>query len=137
MSSEADVSDRVDLFVNGTLMRGEELHGNLQRARFVGEARTAPRYRLYSIGDVHPGMLPADADGVALEGELYRLELEHLEQLIAGEPPGLGVGVVELQDGERRLGIMWAAPELPDSATDISEFGGWRAYRAAANATGR
>ena len=137
MSREPDVNDRVDLFVNGTLMRGEELHRNLERARFVREARTAPRYRLYSIGDVHPGMLPADADGVSLAGELYRLDLEHLEQLVAGEPPGLGVGVVELDDGERTLGIFWAALELPDTAADISEFGGWRAYRASPNATGR
>jgi gamma-glutamylcyclotransferase (GGCT)/AIG2-like uncharacterized protein YtfP len=136
MRSEADVSDRVELFVNGTLMRGQELHDNLERARFVREAQTAPRYRLYSIGDVHPGMLPADGDGVSLAGELYRMDLEDLEQLIAGEPPGLGVGVVELRDGERRLGIVWAAPELPDSATDISEFGGWRAYRASTNPVG-
>jgi AGZA family xanthine/uracil permease-like MFS transporter len=137
MRSDADVTDRVDLFVNGTLMRGEELHVNLGRAHFVREARTAPRYRMYSIGDVHPGMLPADGDGVSLEGELYRLDLEQLEALIAGEPAGLGVGVVELQDGERKLGIVWAAAELPDTAADISRFGGWRAYRASTTATGR
>jgi hypothetical protein len=92
---------------------------------------------MYSIGDVHPGMLPTAAGGVSLEGELYRLDLEQLEQLIAGEPPGLGVGVVELEDGERTLGIFWAAGELPDTAADISEFGGWRAYRAASSAARR
>jgi len=48
---------RVELFVNGTLMRGDVLHQNLDGARFISEARTAPRYRLYSIGDVHPGMI--------------------------------------------------------------------------------
>jgi gamma-glutamylcyclotransferase (GGCT)/AIG2-like uncharacterized protein YtfP len=137
MRAEPDVSQRVDLFVNGTLMRGEALHGNLERARFVGEARTAPRYRLYSIGDVHPGMLPSEEGGVSVAGEIYRLDLEHLEQLIEDEPPGLGIGVVELDDGERRLGVFWAAPELPDSAEDISEFGGWRAYRAASKGAAR
>ena len=130
MSRDADGSERVDLFVNGTLMRGEKLHGNVANALFVREARTAPRYRMYSIGDVHPGMVPAEGQGVSVAGELYRLDLEHLEQLIADEPPGLGVGVVELDDGERTLGIFWAAPELPDTAADISEFGDWRAYRA-------
>lgn len=44
------------LFVNETLMRGLSLHGNLKGAGFVGEFRTAPLYRLYSIDDVHPGM---------------------------------------------------------------------------------
>ena len=44
------------LFVNGTLMRGLALNRNLDGADFVEEARTAPVYRIYSIGDVHPGM---------------------------------------------------------------------------------
>jgi len=44
------------LFVNGTLMRGLALHANLEGADFVEEARTAPIYRIFSIGDVHPGM---------------------------------------------------------------------------------
>jgi gamma-glutamylcyclotransferase (GGCT)/AIG2-like uncharacterized protein YtfP len=116
-------------------MRGEALHANLEGARFVREARTAPRYRLFSIGDVHPGMLPARGDGVSVAGELYRLDLEHLEQLIAAEPTGLGVGVVELEGGERTLGIFWVAPGLPQNAVDISDFGDWRRYRRAAQAS--
>ncbi len=43
------------LFVNGTLMRGLTLHGNLDGARFVEAARTSASYRLFSIGDLHPG----------------------------------------------------------------------------------
>jgi adenine/guanine/hypoxanthine permease len=122
----------VELFVNGTLMRGDVLHGNLAGARFVTEARTAPRYRLFSIGDIHPGMIKAadPADGVSIAGELYELTLEHLERLIVAEPRGLGVGVVELADGGRRLGILWVAPELHETAIDISHHGDWRAYRA-------
>jgi gamma-glutamylcyclotransferase (GGCT)/AIG2-like uncharacterized protein YtfP len=121
---------KVELFVNGTLMRGDVLHRNLDGARFISEAQTAPRYRLYSIGDVHPGMINAETAGVSVSGELYELDLEHLERIIAGEPPGLGVAVVELAGGERRLGIFWVAAELPETAIDISEHGGWRAYRA-------
>ena len=47
-----DVS--IDLFVNGTLMRGLALHANLAGAEFLDARRTAPRYRIFSIGDVHP-----------------------------------------------------------------------------------
>jgi gamma-glutamylcyclotransferase (GGCT)/AIG2-like uncharacterized protein YtfP len=125
---------KVELFVNGTLMRGDVLHRNLDGARFISEARTAPRYRLYSIGDVHPGMIDAETEGVSVSGELYELDLEHLERIIASEPPGLGVGVVELAGGERRLGIFWVASELPDTAIDISEYGGWREYRGQSSA---
>ncbi len=42
-------------FVNGTLMRGLALHKNLEGAEFFGKVRTAPIYRLYSIGDRHRG----------------------------------------------------------------------------------
>ena len=122
-------SPTVELFVNGTLMRGDVLHGNLDGARFVSEARTAPRYRLYSIGDIHPGMIPVDDGGASVDGEVYELGLEHLERLVEGEPPGLGIGVVELASGQRRLGVFWVASDLPDTALDISKYGGWRAYR--------
>jgi len=123
--------ETIELFVNGTLMRGDVLHGNLDGARFVSEDRTAPRYRLYSMGDVHPGMVAAESDGVSVSGELYELDLDHLERLIVGEPPGLGVGVVELEGAGKRLGIFWVANELPASSIDISSYGGWREYRRA------
>jgi gamma-glutamylcyclotransferase (GGCT)/AIG2-like uncharacterized protein YtfP len=122
---------RVELFVNGTLMRGDVLHSNLEGSSFISEERTAPRYRLYSIGDIHPGMVEAEDDGVSVAGEIYELGLEHLERLLAAEPPGLGLRVVELASGQRMLGIFWVAPELPQNAVDISQFGGWREYRLA------
>jgi gamma-glutamylcyclotransferase (GGCT)/AIG2-like uncharacterized protein YtfP len=123
----------VELFVNGTLMRGDVLHRNLDGSRFISEARTAERYRLFSIGDVHPGMVEArGTPGVAVAGELYEHDLEHLERLVAGEPPGLGIAVVELEDGTRSLGVFWVASELPETAIDISEHGDWRVYRSAA-----
>jgi hypothetical protein len=51
------------------------------------------------------------------------------------EPAGLGLGVVELSDGQLTLGVMWLAAELPPSARDISDYGDWRRYRAAAAGT--
>ena len=129
----AGLDTTVQLFVNGTLMRGDVLHANIEDAQFVATARTAPRYRLFSIGDVHPGMTPAE-DGVSVEGEIYELEYGHLERLLAGEPAGLGLGVVELEGGEKTLGIFWIARELPSTAVDISRYGGWRAYRSSSAA---
>jgi adenine/guanine/hypoxanthine permease len=123
---------KVSLFVNGTLMRGEPLHDNLAGARFIGPARTAPRYRLLSVRDLHPAMIPAGASpGPAISGELYELDLVQLQRVLDHEPPGLGLGVVELEDGSRTLGILWTAQNMPESATEISTYGGWREYRTA------
>ena len=45
-------------------------------------------------------MIPATAgEGVAVSGELYRLDLALLQHVLDREPPGLGVGIVELEDG--------------------------------------
>ena len=124
-------AESVHLFVNGTLMRGEELHANLDGAEFCGEWTTAPRYRLFSVGDRHPAMMRDDARGVAIAGELYDVPLGVLATVLEREPVGLGIGVVELADGRRTLGVVWLAPELPPSRRDISEYGDWRRYRAA------
>ena len=60
-------SARTLLAVNGTLMRGLELSPNMLAAgaEFVREDRTVPAYRLYSIGDLHPGMVRVASGGVA------------------------------------------------------------------------
>jgi adenine/guanine/hypoxanthine permease len=116
------------LFVNGTLMKGLALHTNLDGAGFLEEVRTAPKYRLYSIGDRHPGMHEVESGGVAILGELYRLSAKVLDRVVRGEPPGLYVGPVELIDGRVVPGVLFAAESLRPTDTDISAHGGWRAY---------
>lgn len=125
-------SQPVSLFVNGTLMRGLPLHGNLAGAVFIGVSRTAPRYRLFSVRDNHPAMVAAqEENGVAVTGEIYDITLGHLQRVLEGEPAGLGLGVADLEDGSACLGILWASSRPPARAIDISAFGGWREYRAA------
>jgi gamma-glutamylcyclotransferase (GGCT)/AIG2-like uncharacterized protein YtfP len=121
----------IDLFVNGTLMRGLELHANLAGAEFLGERRTAPRYRLYSIDNRHPGMFEVDIGGVAVRGELYRLPDEVWRRVEAGEPPHLYKGPVLLEDGQVVDGILYPRERAEGHQRDISEYGGWREYRAA------
>jgi AGZA family xanthine/uracil permease-like MFS transporter len=108
------------LFVNGTLMRGLALHANLDGAEFVEEARTAPIYRIHSIGDVHPGM--------------YLVPDRVWRRVEAGEPPGLYRGPVSLADGRVVPGILYPR-ELAEEHRDISDHGGWRAYWASRTAT--
>jgi gamma-glutamylcyclotransferase (GGCT)/AIG2-like uncharacterized protein YtfP len=125
----------VELFVNGTLMRGLELHANLDGALFLGACQTARRYRLYSINDVHPGMFEVPRDGVSVSGELYRLPDDVLARVEAGEPPGLYRGAVTLNDGRVVQGILFPRHLADGIHRDISAFGGWREYVASRNIT--
>jgi gamma-glutamylcyclotransferase (GGCT)/AIG2-like uncharacterized protein YtfP len=118
----------VELFVNGTLMRGLGLHANLAGAEFLEACETAPRYRLYSIGDVHPGMFEVDQGGVGVPGEIYRVPDEVLARVEAGEPPGLYRGPVHLLDGRVVQGILFPRELAEGIHPDISAYGGWRAY---------
>ncbi len=117
----------IDLFVNGTLMSGLGLHPNLAGAEFLGAFQTAPRYRLYAIDGVHPGMFEVVSGGVSVAGELYRVPLDVLHNVEAREPPGLYRGPVELSDGRTVEGILFPR-DLTEGHVDISSFGGWRAY---------
>ena len=123
------------LFVNGTLMRGLALEANLAEATFLEAFRTAPRYRIFSIGDVHPGMFEVEEGetGISVPGELYELPDEVWARVEAGEPPGLYRGPVELEDGRVVPGILFPR-ELTVGHREITEFGGWRAYLAARDA---
>lgn len=122
----------VILAVNGTLMRGLELNGNLLDAggRFLREARTAPEYRLYSIGDVHPAMLRVKEGGERISLELWEVPPAGLAAILQAEPAGLAIGKVALEDGSEVLGVL-GEPWLCAGAREITRHGGWRAYREA------
>ena len=124
------------LAVNGTLMRGLELNGNLLAvgARFVREARTAPAYRLWSIKDRHPAMLRVAAGGAAIAVEVWEVPAAGLATILLQEPPGLCIGKVCLSDGQETLGVL-GEPALCEGQREITEYGGWRAYLAARHRT--
>ena len=126
-----------ELFVNGTLMRGLKLNPNLDGATFLGAFRTAPKYRIFSIGDVHPGMFEVDEgeEGIAVPGELYELPDEVWERVESGEPPGLYRGPVELEDGRIVPGILYPR-EMTAGHLEITSFGGWREYWATVETPG-
>ncbi len=86
------------LFVYGTLMSGEPGHGVLAGARFVGAARTQPRYTLVELG-VHAGLLESGSAEVV--GEVYELGRH---QMLACDkhcdhPARFHRALVELSDG--------------------------------------
>jgi hypothetical protein len=119
------------LAVNGTLMGGLELNGNLVEAgaTFVREARTAPLYRLWSIDDRHPAMIRVDVGGAAIALEVWSVPAEGLAAILLKEPAGLCVGKVRLEDGSETLGVL-GEPALCEGRREITGYGGWRGYLA-------
>ena len=116
------------LAVNGTLMRGLELNGNLVAAgaSFVRETRTAPTYRLWSIDDRHPAMLRVQS-GAAIAVEIWEIPAAGIADILAKEPAGLSIGKVMLEDGSEVLGVL-GEPILVEGQREITHHGGWRAY---------
>lgn len=121
------------LAVNGTLMRGLALNQNLLAvgAVFLREAETEPCYRLWSIADRHPAMLRVRDGGRAIAVEVWSVPPSGLGAILLQEPPGLCIGKVRLADGETVLGVL-GEPLLCEGQREITEWGGWRAYVAAA-----
>jgi len=119
----------VKLAVNGTLMRGLELNPNMidAGATFVREARTAPVYRLWSIGDRHPAMIRVVSGGAAIAVEVWAVPPAGLATILLKEPPGLCIGKVRLDDGSEVLGVL-GEPALCEGMREITGYGGWRAY---------
>jgi gamma-glutamylcyclotransferase (GGCT)/AIG2-like uncharacterized protein YtfP len=121
------------MLLTGGGMRGGPLHHLLCDAPLVAETATAPRYRLLSVADRFPALVPArpGEPAVAVGGEVYDVPLSVLrESLLPAEPDELELGVVELADGTSCLAMVLRRPaaEAAD-LRDISEYGGWRRYR--------
>ncbi|HEY9600183.1 MAG TPA: glutamyl-tRNA amidotransferase [Allocoleopsis sp.] len=121
--------DSLNLAVNGTLMRGLELNGNLLAvgAAFVREAKTEPAYRLWSIDDRYPAMLRVREGGVAIALEVWQVPAAGIGSILLQEPPGLCIGKVRLDDGEVVLGVL-GEPICCENKKEITQWGGWRAY---------
>ena len=126
------------LAVNGTLMRGLELNGNLLAvgATFVREDETDACYRIWSIGDRHPAMLRTPGAGTRVALEIWDVPAAGLASILQNEPPGLAIGKVVLKDGRVVLGVL-GEPFLCEGEREITAFGGWRGYTAAQQSPAR
>jgi hypothetical protein len=124
----------VPLFVNGDGMRGGRVHHSIEGNRFLGPARTAPRYRFFSVRDEFPALWPVAEGGAGIDGELYEVPLAVVrDAFLPVEPSELELGVLELDDGGVALAMLLrtVVHDHGHGLIDISEYGGWRAYRAA------
>jgi allophanate hydrolase len=130
------VDEDIAIAVVGAHLSGMALNGELRAlgARFLEAAVTAADYKLYALDTKppKPGMLRVEAgQGVSIELEVWALAPASFGQFVAAVPPPLSIGTVRLADGRGVKGFIVEAAALGD-ASDISSFGGWRAYMAEA-----
>ncbi|HWJ35310.1 MAG TPA: allophanate hydrolase [Steroidobacteraceae bacterium] len=126
----------VTMAVCGAHMQGLPLNHQLrERGGYLVQATsTAPRYRLLALSGGtprRPGLIRVNEDGAAIELEVWALPTEHVGSFVADIPAPLGVGKIELESGEVVTGFVCEG-YAAEAATDITSYGGWRAYVAAA-----
>jgi allophanate hydrolase len=122
-----------ELVVVGAHMSGLALNGELTQrgALFLRAGETPPDYRLYALPGgppKRPGLLRVAAgSGSRIAVEVWALSPEAFADFISAIPAPLGVGKVRLADGTSPTGFLVEAIAVSD-ASDISGYGGWRAY---------
>lgn len=70
----------VRIFAYGTLKRGLCRHHFLAGQKFIAEARTAPRYRMYNLG-TYPGLVDAPQNGLSIHGEIWEVDAACLARM--------------------------------------------------------
>ncbi|MFI9405914.1 allophanate hydrolase [Nocardia sp. NPDC052316] len=122
----------VELAVFGAHLRGQPLHWQLEQigARFAGEIHTTDAYRLTALATTppKPGLVRyGDGLGAPIAGELFRVAEAGLGSFLADLPAPMALASVELSDGRSVTGFT-CTYEAAINATDITSFGGWKAY---------
>jgi allophanate hydrolase len=127
----------LDLAVFGAHLRGQPLNHQLTAlgARYAGEIRTAPEYRMVALptDPPKPGVVRS-VDGAALAGERWRLSAAGAGTFLAALPAPLSLGPIRLDDGDQVVGFH-CDPVAAAGGRDITGYGGWTAWLASGDGT--
>lgn len=119
-SSPAIIAVVIIVFVYGTLLRGEDNHRLLDRARYLGDARTTASFTLLDLG-AWPAMI---AGGSVVHGELYGVDAATLRELdeLEGHPDEYRRTAIELADGRTADAYLLVEPV----GARVIDSGDWR-----------
>ena len=126
---------RIELAVFGAHLSGLPLNRELieRGAVFVRKVETTCDYRLYALANTtpaKPGLIRvAEGGGVAIEAEIWSLDVANFGAFVAAIPSPLGIGTLRFADGSTAKGFVVEAQAVA-GALDVSRFGGWRAFLA-------
>lgn len=116
-----------EIFVYGSLLRGQANHGVLRRhgARFVAAGKTEPRFTMYSLGE-YPAI--ASHGKTAIAGEVYAVDADALAALDKFEGAQYRRVGVALDDG-RHVDVYLLRGDVPAGAPKV-RGGDWGRYLA-------
>jgi allophanate hydrolase len=121
------------LAVAGAHLTGQPLNHELTSlgARRVRTTQTAAEYRLYALDTVpaKPGLVHVPGEQAhSIEVEVWELSEAAFGSFVARVPAPMTIGMTKLSDGSLIKGFS-CEPHALRGAREISQFGGWRAFR--------
>jgi allophanate hydrolase len=131
-SSSATREGYIAVAVCGAHMDGLPLNRELRDrdGYLVRSTRTAAKYRLFALSGGpprRPGLVRMNCGGTSIAVEVWAVRSAEFGSFVEGIPAPLGIGKIELRDGERVPGFVCES-YAAEGAIDITEYGGWRAY---------
>lgn len=130
--AERLAAPRIDLLVVGAHLAGQPLNYQLiaAGASFVEEVVTSADYALFALSTTppKPGLLRVTDGGAAVAGEIWSLPAAGFGAFVDSLPSPMTIGSVELGDGRVVSGFL-CEPFAVEGAQNISEYGGWLAWR--------
>lgn len=120
--------------VVGAHLREEPLNYQLTKrdAQFICQSKTAPYYQLFALPGTSPpkpGLIRVGPEtGRSVDLEIWELPTTQLGSFIKDVPSPLTIGTVYLESGQVVAGFLCEEVAVR-GAVNISEFGGWKAYR--------
>jgi allophanate hydrolase len=128
----AENAQAIPVAVCGAHMEGLPLNHQLtsRGATFVRRTRTIPAYRFYALPGgppFRPGLVRVPSGGASIDVEVWSVPGAHFGSFVAGIPAPLGIGKVDLEDGQQVSGFLCESHAL-EGAQEITALGGWRQY---------
>ena len=137
-TSTTAMPGEIELAVVGAHLSGMPLNHELtsRNARLLRAGPTLPEYKLFALPGgppLRPGLMRvARGEGTSIATEVWAICAEGFGSFVAGVPAPLGIGTTRLADGTTPKGFIVEAEGIK-GATDVSAFGGWRAYMKSLN----
>jgi allophanate hydrolase len=127
-----ELLDTIPVAVCGAHMEGLPLNHQLatRGATFVRRTRTVASYKFYALPGgppFRPGLVRVPAGGASVDVEVWSVPAEQFGSFVAGIPAPLGIGKIDLEDGQQVSGFLCEAHAI-EGARDITDLGGWRQY---------